>query len=403
MLTSRANGNHRIWEVRTHRAVNYDVRETSDVLDPTNPTLLVGGRGSLRRFVVVDEVVYETRKEKLKAYFEHHGVEARIMPITATEPNKSFELFFQIARELDAFKLNRRNEPIIAIGGGVLSDVVSFVASTYRRGAPCVRVPTTLMGLIDAAIGIKTAVNFDKAKNRIGTFEPPFAAVLDRSWLDTLPMRHILNGVGEIMKLALICDPPQFELLAKEGKEACEDKFVTKGTEIFRRAIDGMLQELEPNLWEENLERATDFGHTFSPMLEMKDVDNLLHGEAVAIDCAFSVVLAAERKLINAATRDRCLGVMTELGLPVWHAMATPELFWDSVEERTAHRDGYQRVPIMTGIGTHKFINDITLDELKSAFKVWGELCGGRVNGHAHAKVHKQSRAAAVAASLEEG
>jgi len=376
MLTSRSNGFHRVWEVRTSRAVSYDVRETTDALHPSNPTMLVGSRGSSRRFVVVDEVVYRSRSERLHDYFAHHGIEAKIMPVAATEPNKTFELYFAIARALDGFKLNRRSEPIIAIGGGVLSDVVSFVASTYRRGAPCIRVPTTLMGLIDAAIGIKTAVNFDRAKNRIGTFEPPAAAVLDRQWLSTLPMRHVLNGVGEMMKLALICDRPQFELLARDGREAIDDRFVTKGTSIFRNAIDGMLQELEPNLWEENLERATDFGHTFSPMLEMADVDGLLHGEAVAIDCAFSVVLAWQRSMIDAATRDRCLGVMVDLGLPVFHRLATPEMFWASVEERTAHRDGYQRVPMMAGLGRCEFVNDLTYDELKSAFAVWTELFG---------------------------
>lgn len=412
MLTSRANGSHRTWEIRQSRAVNYDVRETTDVLDPSNPTLLVGSRGTGRRFVVVDEVVYDTRADRIREYFEHHGVEARIMPITATEQNKSFELFFQIARELDTFKLNRRNEPVIAIGGGVLSDVVSFVASCYRRGTPCVRVPTTLMGLIDAAIGIKTAVNFDKNKNRVGSFEAPFAAILDRSWLSTLPMRHILNGVGEIMKLALIIDAPQFELLEKEGKAAIDDRFQSLGTEIFRRAIDGMLQELEPNLWEENLQRATDYGHTFSPMLEMADVDNLLHGEAVSIDCAFSVVLAEQRQMISAQLRDRCLGVMVKLGLPVYHASATPELFWDSVEERTQHRDGYQRVPLMNGLGTHQFVNDITHGELVKAFKVWKDSCAHHVNDSYVGKIDVPvlgtkargfSREAAAASSLEEG
>ncbi len=199
MLTSRSNGIHRTWEVRATRPVDYDVRETSDVLSPSNPTLLIGGRGTSRRFVVVDDEVYATRKERIEAYFEHHGVQARIIPVRATEQNKSFELFFQLAAELDQFRLNRRNEPIIAIGGGVLTDVVSFIASCYRRGTPIVRVPTTLMGVVDAAIGVKTAVNFGGSKNRIGSFEAPFACIVDRSYLTTLPMRHKINGVGEIM------------------------------------------------------------------------------------------------------------------------------------------------------------------------------------------------------------
>jgi 3-dehydroquinate synthase len=369
---------HRTWEVRTSRAVSYDVRETTDVLHPSNPTLLIGGRGTSRRFVVVDELVYASRAEQLTAYFEHHGVEARILPVTATEPNKSFELFFSISRELDAFRLNRRTEPIIAIGGGVLTDVVSFVASCYRRGVPCIRVPTTLMGLVDAAIGIKTAVNFDHGKNRIGSFEPPFAAILDRTFLSTLPERHVLNGVGEIMKLALIRDAKLFERLEAEGKAAVDDRFQTLGQEIIRGAIGGMLEELEPNLWEENLERATDYGHTFSPVLEMKDVDGLLHGEAVAIDCAFSAVLSQQRGLITQATLDRVLDTMAKLGLPLHHAMATPDLFLEGLEERTAHRDGYQRAPMMSGIGQYVFLNDISYEELVTSMRVWEEAAKKR-------------------------
>jgi 3-dehydroquinate synthase len=387
VLTSRADKkSYKTWQVRQTRAIQYDVRETTDVLDPANLSLLVGAGDSPRRFVIVDDEVWKGREERIRAYFTHHGIEATYLPIHSTEPNKSFELFFKIARELDKFRLNRRHEPIICIGGGVLLDVVCFVASTYRRSVPVIRVPTTLMGCVDAAVGIKTAVNFDHAKNRIGSFEAPFAVFVDRSFLTTLPARHLVNGVGEIMKLAQIRDAKLFELLESQGKDAIADKFQSKGTEIFQRAIEGMLEELEPNLFEVNLERPSDYGHTFSLALEMEDVENLLHGEAVAIDCAFSTVLAEQRGYITPQLCDRVLDTMVTLGLPIWHPKSTPEMFWGSLVERTAHRDGQQRVPLMKGLGECRFVNDFTPVEIGHGIKVWKERCESRDLSEANAR-----------------
>ncbi len=378
MLSTRTNDNRRTWALTTSRVVSYEVMETSNLFDPTNTALLVGGSGkTMRRIVVIDEVVHKIWAAQIDAYFQHHKVDYRVVPVEATEKNKSFELFYQIAREFDAFRLDRRNEPVIAIGGGVLTDVVSMVASCYRRGTPCIRVPTTLMGYVDAAIGIKTAVNFDSNKNRIGTFEAPFACILDRTFLKTLPMRHLLNGMGEIAKMALIRDGELFDLLETQGRHAIQNRFQNSGEEILRRAIHGMLEELEPNLFEDNLERAVDYGHTFSPLLEMRDIDNLLHGEAVAIDCAFSAVLSQLRGMIPSFTCNRVLQTMASLGLPIYHPELDAEMCWHSLEERTAHRGGFQRVPLINAIGRVAFVNDITRAELERAVHVWQERCTG--------------------------
>lgn len=374
MLTTHMRDGHCVWEVRTTRPVNYDVMETSDIFHPENKALMVGEPG--RRLVVVDEVVYQFYGKKIHEYFDAQKIQYRVLPVCSTEHNKGLELFNDIARECDAFKLNRRSEPMIIIGGGVLTDVAGMVASVYRRGVPSIRVPTTLMGVVDAAIGIKTAVNFNGNKNRIGTFDPPFAVLLDRGFFGTLPMRHVLNGVGEIVKLALIRDAELFELLETQGKRAVADRFQSTGMEICRRSINGMLEELAPNLYEDNLERVVDFGHTFSPLLEMIDIDGLLHGEAVAIDCAFSTILAQQRGWISQFLANRVINTMIDLGVPVYHPLLDADMLWSSLEERTTHRAGFQRVPLMTGIGKAAFANDITHAELARALAVWKERCG---------------------------
>jgi 3-dehydroquinate synthase len=223
------------------------------------------------------------------------------------------------------------------------------------------------MGYVDAAIGIKTGVNFGGCKNRVGSFTPPLATVLDRRFLKTLPERHLLNGIGEIVKLALVRDAALFELLESEGSSAIEDRFQTRGAGILRRAVSGMLEELEPNLFEEQLDRFVDFGHTFSPALEMCDGVDLLHGEAVAIDAGFSVMLAQQRMMLSWAAADRILSSIVRLGLPVTHPFLHPDLLWKSLQERMLHRDRLQRVPLTVAIGRAVFVNDISIAEVSRA------------------------------------
>ena len=136
------------------------------------------------------------------------------------EEHKNSEIYQDIARALDAFPIHRRDEPVIAIGGGVLTDVVAFVAASYRRGVPHIKVPTTLMGYVDAALGIKAGINFNGNKNRLGAFEPPLAVLLDRSFLPTLPRRHLVNGVCEIIKLAIIRAAGLFQRLGRDAARA---------------------------------------------------------------------------------------------------------------------------------------------------------------------------------------
>jgi 3-dehydroquinate synthase len=268
--------------------------------------------------------------------------------------------------------LLRRTEAVIAIGGGVLLDIVGFAASMYRRGIPYIRIPTTLMGQIDAGIGIKTGINYADHKNRLGSYFPPVAALIDPAFLRTIDDRHIANGVAEIIKMALIKDKTLFELLEQEADKLNALTFSSHShqiDEIFFRAIAGMLEELEPNLWEATLERAVDYGHTFSPSLELRANPELLHGEAVAIDMALSISLALHRNLITTREAERALKLMVNVGLPIHHPDFNLNLVENALIDSVKHRDGLQRVPLTNGIGDVTFINDLTKDELRIALE----------------------------------
>jgi 3-dehydroquinate synthetase len=360
------------WHVTYQRLIEYDVVSSPNLLHPQNDTLLsVGKTKNARRFVVVDNNVKRYYSTQIRNYFAYHRIDVKIITLPGGEENKSLQSYLSILEDLDSFPIHRRDEPIIAIGGGVLTDVVGFVAASYRRSMPHIKVPTTLMGYIDASVGIKSGINFNGHKNRLGSFEPPLKVLLDRSFLRTLPRRHILNGVCEIIKVAIIKDPELFALLESHGANSIALHFQDDiGQTILDRAITDMLDELQPNLFEENLASKVDFGHTFSYGLETRHEIHLLHGEAVLLDIALSVLIARTRGLISDADASRIFDLIKTLGIGLDPDHLDSDLLWLSLEERIQHRNGLQRVPLPKGIGNCIFVNDIRLDEIEPATKI---------------------------------
>jgi 3-dehydroquinate synthase len=370
-MTDKAN----IWRVRYQRPIEYEVANCQNIFSPENEALVsVGKRRDTRRFVIVDENVNGHFSYQIGEYFEHHKIDARVLVFPSGEKNKTVDNYLWVLRELDKFPINRRDEPIIAIGGGVLTDIAGFVAGSYRRGIPHIKVPTTLMGYVDASIGIKAGINFNSNKNRLGAFEPPKKVFLDRNFLKTLPQRHILNGMCEMIKLAVIKDYELFNLLEAHGTSSIETRFQDEtSASILDRSVGGMLEELQPNLFEDELARRVDFGHTFSYGLETNPQTDILHGEAVLIDILISSLLASARDLVSEQELTRLFDLVFKFGIVLNDDLVTPKLLWDTLEERTYHRNGLQRVPLPQGLGGCAFVNDIKFEEIESACKIYEE------------------------------
>ncbi|MFF3505005.1 sedoheptulose 7-phosphate cyclase [Streptomyces sp. NPDC003247] len=376
------------WQVSTSKAVTYDVVLSPGLLDPSNPALATAGVPEEarpgRRLVVVDATVHALYGARIGAYFTQQDVEHELCVVDAHESVKSMETVFEIVASMDAFGISRRREPVIAVGGGVLTDLVGLAASLYRRSTPYLRVPTTLIGMVDAGIGAKTGVNFRQHKNRLGTYHPSAVTLVDREFLTTLSPRHLRNGLAEILKMAMVKDAVLFELLEAHGPRLVDELMQSAGSadggqvaeEVVARAIQSMLEELEPNLWEHQLQRLVDFGHSFSPAMEMAALPELLHGEAVSIDMAFSSVLAHRRGLLDRDDLTRILRVMDRLGLPVRHPVCAPELLARGLADTVRHRDGEQLLPLPDGIGRACFVNDVSRGELDGALAMLLDLGG---------------------------
>ena len=193
---------------------------------------------------------------------------------TDSDPNSycHMQAVDELVDTMCVYKLRRR-EPFLAIGGGVLLDIAGMAASLYRRGVPFVRVPTTLLSIVDASVGVKNGVDYccavtgETYKNRVGTFYAPSSCLLDNSFIATQDARNISNGFGEILKLALVRSSDLFELLETHGAALVESRFAPTASvppgvsdRIIDLSIKIMLEELGPNLWESKLERCVDYG-----------------------------------------------------------------------------------------------------------------------------------------------
>ena len=257
----------------------------------------------------------------------------------------------------DQNKVKRRSECVLAIGGGAMLDTVSLAAALYRRGTAFWRVPTTLLASIDAGIGVKSAVNFGRRKNLVGTYQAPARVLVDPLVLDSLPVRELRSGLGEALKLGLAADAPIARLLEDRGPSLITTRLQSaEGTALIERSIASMLVEIRADPWEENqLVHPTDLGHSFSRLFEEKLRPRVLHGEAVALDIAFSTACSEVVGLCTAQQRERILAIIAGLQLPTANSGITVSHLESAYDDIVVHRDG-DRFPLPVEPGVTEIV-----------------------------------------------
>ena len=358
----------RTWTVKAELPVEFTLKYSSDIFNINNHDLLSFGESN-RKLVVIDKAVNEIYGQRLVDYFKTMKIELKLFVLDAIEANKTWEYTDKVLQFFEDAGALRR-EPIIVIGGGVLLDLVGFCCSIYRRGIPYLKVPTTLLAIVDASVGVKVAANHFERRNRIGAYYPPIATLLDKKFIATQDGRNIINGIAEIFKLAVIKDLELFELLEESYEQLISERFQLGAVpvRVINLAITGMIEELSPNLWERKLDRCVDFGHSFSPIIEMKNIITLQHGEAVALDCLFSSCLAYVRGFLDMPTLVRIFKTAHNLKLPVFHKdFCDFNLLKRALSDTMKHRNGNQYLPVPLGIGNYRILNDVTDDEIRAA------------------------------------
>ena len=323
-----------------------------------------------RLITIVDQNVWELYGEQMEAWAASVDLRLDAVVTPGNEDHKTLETFTFLLDELKRTDPLRRSEPVLAIGGGVLTDTAGFACACWRRGVPWARMPTTLLGMVDASVGIKVAINYHR-KNGVGHFYSPIHTFIDTSFLRTVPYPDIRSGVGEIMKAALVHDERIWRLMEEHGERLIDERFMgsEEASEVIKLSVDAMLECIGPDLWEEALLRPMDFGHSFSRTLETDERFQLRHGEAVAIDCVMNSLIAEQKGLLPKAQVDALLEMYARLGLPCSIDGITAETYKRARNDIIVHRDGLLRAPLPGGaIGTCVYVDDMSDDEIERAF-----------------------------------
>ncbi len=355
------------------RRMTLTVSQDVEILWQSLLDSLLSMSGDGRSLVFIDPIVLANNPQLL----EIEGTENRflLVPTSLREANKEIESLLAILEVMENEGIGRRSDKIYAIGGGVLLDVVSMACSIFRRGISVIKVPTTLLAFADAAIGIKTGVNFLGQRNRLGTYHMGYKVLLDPYLLRTLGPGLIKQGLGEIVKIAVIKSRPLFEGLEKHQAQLMNPTFYSSndGMQILDHAIHLMLEELHDNPAEEQLMRSVDFGHTFSPLVEMESIRKpdyraLSHGYAVAYDCLLTSCLSNLRGLLSSNDFDRILRLYLDFDMDFANEIyRDDELLWASLLEMKKHRGGNQNIPVPVKLGEFSFLQDVTYEQVKNA------------------------------------
>ncbi|MBM7050495.1 3-dehydroquinate synthase [Rothia sp. ZJ1223] len=208
-----------------------------------------------------------------------------------------------------------RTDAIISVGGGAVSDLAGFVAATWLRGVRVVHIPTTLLGMVDAAVGGKTGINTAEGKNLVGAFHPPAAVLCELGTLRTLPENELLTGMAEVIKCGFIADTEILDII-EANPEKLKDSQSDVVRDLIERAIRVKAAVVSEDLKESGKREFLNYGHTFGHAIEFNERYQWRHGAAVAVGMVFAAELALAAGRLDEATVDRTRRICELLGLP---------------------------------------------------------------------------------------
>jgi 3-dehydroquinate synthase len=354
-----------------------------------NPYPIVIGAGSLRQLgeqirgrgfkagtkvlLVTNPLVHEHYGATALASLAAADLAATALVIEAGEEQKTPATVARIHDAAFAQKLER-GSLIVALGGGVVGDMAGFAAATWLRGIAVVQVPTTLLAMVDAAIGGKTGVNHPGGKNLIGAFHQPRLVLIDPDTLATLPQREFRAGMAEVIKYGVIGDAALFADLEAAGPL---DAMAAVGPPLLQtlleRSAAAKARVVAADEREGGLRAILNYGHTLGHVVEaLCGYGTWLHGEAVAIGMAAAGAIAVEMGLWTAAQQQRQLAVIAAAGLPHRWPDLELEAVLACLQGDKKVRDGRVRFVLPSAIGTVQIRDDVTAASIGQAVAALG-------------------------------
>lgn len=306
---------------------------------------LLTGRSKV---AILHQPTLEQTAEGVRTYLSDKGIEAHRVEIPDAEDGKSLQVLGFIWDVLGRIGLDRR-DALVSLGGGAATDVAGFAAATWLRGISIVHVPTTLLAMVDAAVGGKTGINTEAGKNLVGAFHQPAGVVVDLATLQTLPQREIVAGMPEIVKAGFIADPVILDLIEADPKAAMDPGGEVLG-ELIRRAIIVKAEVVAADEKESNLREILNYGHTLAHAIEAVEHYQWRHGDAVSVGLVFAAELARVTGRLDDETADRHRSILLSLGLPVsYYEGALPALLEYMMGDKK-NRAGVLRFVVLDGL-----------------------------------------------------
>lgn len=371
-------------------SMHTSIRVVEGVLDPACDLLADQYRPMGRCVCVVDDKVDSHFGWPLEHYFATHGIELEKLIYRAMEADKGIPT---VERMLGDFKHLgvSRNEPVLVVGGGVLTDTAGLACSLYHRGTPYIMLSTSVVAGIDAGPSPRTCCDGFGYKNLFGAYHPPVLSITDRTFFKTLHPGWVRHGIAEIIKMAVVKDLELVELLETVGDELVHSRFGTRrdcsdqarglSNKILGRAIKSYVEAEYGNLYETHQCRPHAFGHTWSPGFEIPA--GLLHGHAVAIGMGWGAFVSQKQGWISAEQQERVFGLIESFGLSLYHETLTDkELLWSAQVKMIEKRGGHLAAPLpQHQIGQCGYLRSLSQTELSSLLSDYRRVCKTRLGG----------------------
>ncbi|MDP9221944.1 MAG: 3-dehydroquinate synthase [Actinomycetota bacterium] len=314
-------------------------------LDDDLPAALGTG---VRRVLIVHPAALGPAAARLRDLLQRNG----FVPLTLEVPNGEAAKTADVAVRLWAVLGQAgftRTDAVVAVGGGATTDLAGFVAATWLRGVPVVHLPTTLLGMVDAAVGGKTGINTAEGKNLVGSFHPPRAVLCDLASLKSLPRRDFVAGLGEIVKCGFVADPRILQLVEADPEAASTwDSGVVR--ELIERSVQVKADVVTADLRESALREILNYGHTFAHAIEQVEGYTWLHGEAVSVGLVYVAELARLAGRLANVVADRHCSVLTLLGLPTTYRPDRWDALYEAMRRDKKTRGDTLRFVVLDGL-----------------------------------------------------
>ena len=268
-------------------------------------------------FIVTDENVAGFILPSIRKILDDGNIETQVIMVPSGERSKSFNQLENLITELLKLKIERQ-DTLVALGGGVIGDLVGFAASIIFRGIDFIQIPTTLLSQVDSSVGGKTAINMGEGKNLVGSFYQPKAVLADVSLLSTLPHREVVSGYAEIIKYAILGDKIFFEWLKNN-----QNDILKLNTDLLIDAVSKSCEMKAKIVEEDEHERGSrallNLGHTFGHAVENKinmEGSGILHGEAIGFGMCLSAQFSNKMQLCSDNDVEEIIKIIKDAGIP---------------------------------------------------------------------------------------